>query len=189
VVDADNLADQIHNYAEKEIKKRYKKITKKELEKRAETIGMAAIKFFILKYDPMKDFVFNPKESLSFDGETGPYVQYTHARCNSVLKKYNKPVTMKVDFSLLKEEEERIILNLLYQFPTVIEKAAEFYKPSLITRHLLDLSQSFNEYYHKHKFIQEDKDLEKARILLVSSVKQVLEIGLNLLGISAPDVM
>ena len=189
VVDADNMANQIHDSAKKEIKKRYKKISKKELEKRAELIGMGAIKFFILKYDPMKDFVFNPKESLSFEGETGPYVQYTHARCNSVLKKYKKKPSIKVDFSLLKEENERIILRLLENFPNTIQKSAEFYKPSLITRYLLDLSQSFNEYYHKHKFIQEDKALEQSRILLVSSVKQVLEIGLNLLGIDAPDVM
>ncbi len=189
VVDADNLADDIHDAAKKEIRKRYKDISKKELEKRAEEIGMAAIKFFILKYDPMKDFTYNPKESLSFEGETGPYVQYTHARCSSILKKYKKKVNGDVNYSLLKAEEEKTVLKLLEEMPYVIEKASKEYNPSLITRNLLDLCQAFNEYYHKHKIIQEDKELEKARILLVYSVKQVLENGLNLLGINAPGVM
>ncbi|MBN1502773.1 arginine--tRNA ligase [Candidatus Woesearchaeota archaeon] len=189
VVDADNLADNIHEMAKKEIKKRYKELSTSEIDKRAEEIGMGAIKFFILKYDPMKDFIFNPKESLSFEGETGPYVQYTHARASSILRKHKKQVVKNVDFSLLRTEEERAILGLLEQFPSLIEKSAENYKPSLIANYLIDLSQKFNEYYHKHQVIQEDKELEKARILLVCCVKQVLKIGLELLGIEALEVM
>jgi arginyl-tRNA synthetase len=189
VVDADNLADEMHDAAKKELKVRYPELSKEELDKRAEEIGMSAIKFFILKFDSMKDFVYNPKESLSFEGETGPYVQYTHARAASILKKFNHTVTEAVNYSLLNTDNEKKVLRLLEDFPAVIEKSAVEYMPSLITRHLLDLSQAFNEYYHKHKIIQEDKELEKARILFVYSVKQVLEIGLNLLGISAPDVM
>jgi arginyl-tRNA synthetase len=189
VVDADNLADEMHETAKKELMERYPDLDKKELEKRAEEIGMGAIKFYILCYDPMKDFVFNPKESISFEGETGPYVQYTHARCSSVIKKFGHKISEDVDYSLLNTDEEKAVLRLLEDFPSVVEKSAEEYRPSMITRHLLDLSQAFNEYYHKHKIIQDDKELEKARVLLVSAVKQVLEIGLNLLGISAPDVM
>ena len=189
VVDADNLAEDMKFSAAKEIKKIYKKISKKELDNRAEAIGMAAIKFFILKYDSLKDFVFNPKDSLSFEGETGPYVQYTHARISSVLRKYTKKVTDNVNYSMLDNEEEKAIIKVLQNFPEVIEKAAEEYKPNFVTRYLLDLSQAFNEYYHKHQILQDDKELEKARILLVSCVKQVLKIGLELLGIEAPKIM
>ncbi len=189
VVDADNLADDMHNAAKEEIVKRHPDLSKKETDERAEAIGMGAIKFYILSYDPMKDFVFNPKESISFDGETGPYVQYAHARAASILKKYSHKVAEEINFSYLSTDEEKKILRLLEEFPAVIEKSAEEYRPSMVTRHLLDLSQAFNEYYHRHKIIQEDKELEKARVLLVYSVKQVLEIGLKLLGIDAPDVM
>jgi arginyl-tRNA synthetase len=189
VVDADTLADDMQKIAKEEIIKRDATIFDTDADKRAEEIGMAAIKFFILKYDALKDFIYNPKESISFDGETGPYVQYTHARISSVLRKYDKKVNSNVDFSLLNTEEDKKILRLLEEFPETIEKSAEHYKPSMITRHLLDLSQAFNEYYHKHKIIQEDAELEKARLLLIYCVKQVLETGLNLLGINAPDVM
>jgi arginyl-tRNA synthetase len=189
VVDADNLADDMHNSAKEEITSRYPELSEKESDDRAESIGMGAIKFYILCYDPMKDFVFNPKESISFEGETGPYVQYSHARAASILKKYGQAVTETVNYTLLNTDEEKAVIRLLEDFPSSVEKSAAEYRPSLITRHLLDLSQAFNEYYHKHKIIQEDKELEKARILLVSCVKQVIEIGLNLLGIDAPDVM
>ena len=109
---------------------------------------MAAIKFHILKYDALKDFVFNPKESLSFEGETGPYIQYTHARSSSVLRKAK--LNPKIDFSLLNTGEDKAIIKLLHSFPMVVKKAAAEYKPNHICRHLLDLSQAFNEYYHKH---------------------------------------
>ena len=189
VVDADNLAQDMHNTAKKEILKRYPDLDPNEVESRAESIGMGAIKFFILKYDSMKDFVFDPKESLSFDGETGPYVQYTHARCASVLKKHGK-LEENIDFSKLDTAEDKKVLKLLKNFPETIKKAAFEYKPSLITRLLLDLCQSFNEYYHKHHILNdEDKETTAARVLLVNGVKQVLATGLNLLGIDALDEM
>jgi arginyl-tRNA synthetase len=189
VVDADSMANDIHNLAKNEIVKRYPDLNPKIVESRAESIGMGAIKFFILKYDSMKDFVFDPKESLSFEGETGPYVQYTHARCASVLKKHGR-LTNNIDFSKLDTVEDKKILKLLENLPETVKKAALEYKPSLITRLLLDLCQAFNEYYHKHQILNDDdKELEKARILLVNGVKQVLAIGLNLLGIDALDEM
>jgi arginyl-tRNA synthetase len=189
VVDADNLADTIHEIAKKEILKRYPKIKSKELEKRAESIAMAAIKFFILKYDAMKDFVFNPKESLSFEGETGPYVQYAHARASSVLEKYGKKPSHKINYSLLDTEEDKELVKLLKEFPEIVEKAVKEYKPSILTRYVLDLSQSFNLYYHKHQILKEDTELEKARILLVYAIKNVLKKGLELLGIDALEIM
>ncbi|MEK6917183.1 MAG: arginine--tRNA ligase, partial [Nanoarchaeota archaeon] len=188
VVDADNLAEDMHKKSKKEIEKRHK-LAAKELDKRAETINMGAIKFFILKYDAMKDFTFNPKESLSFEGETGPYVQYTHARCASILVKYGGKVSAKINFSLLNTEEDKTILKLLETYPEIVKTSALHYKPNTLTRYLLDLSQAFNEYYHKHQILQDNKELEKARILLVSSIREVLKSGLSLLGIDAPDEM
>lgn len=189
VVDADNLAEEIHASSKKEILKRHPEIKKTELETRAEAIGMGAIKFFILKYDAMKDFVFNPKESLSFEGETGPYIQYTHARTCSILNKYNEKISEKINYDLLNTDEDKSLIKLLSDFPNTVEKSAEEYKPSLITRYLLDLAQSFNMYYHKHQILQEDKKIEKARILLIYCVKNVLESGLALLGIDSPEEM
>jgi arginyl-tRNA synthetase len=189
VVDADNLADQIHEYAKKEILKRHKNIKKEDLEKRAESIAMAAIKFFILKHDAMKDFIFNPKESLSFEGETGPYVQYAHARIHSILDRYGQNVSSIIDYSLLDTEEDKNIIKLLKDFPDLVKKSANEYKPSILTRYVLDLSQAFNLYYHKHKIIQDDKNLERSRIVLAYCVKETLNSGLSLLGIDSPNVM
>ncbi|MFH0876413.1 MAG: arginine--tRNA ligase [archaeon] len=189
VVDADDLADEMHSIAKEEIKKRFPDLSENELVARAEQIGLSAIKFFILKYDPMKDFTYDPKESISFEGETGPYVQYTHARICSIIRKYGKAVSDDVDYSLLIEKEEHELIKMLTDYSAVMEKSALEYKPSIICRYLLDLSQNFNNYYHAHKVIQENVELEKARILLVYSVKEVLKSGLAVLGIDSPDEM
>jgi arginyl-tRNA synthetase len=189
VVDADNLADKMQELAKKEIKKRYKKINKKELEKRSEAIGMAAIKFHILKYDPLKDFTYEPEESISFEGETGPYLQYTYARIYSILRKSKQKIEKDVNLNLLKEKHEEELIKKLSNFKKVIEKSTNEYKPSILCRYLLDLAQDFNNYYHKFKVIQENKDLEKARILLIYCVSIVLKTGLKLLGIKAVEKM
>jgi len=192
IVDADNIVDDMIALAKKEIQKRHD-LDKKEIDKRAEQIGMGALNFFILKYDALKDFVFNPKESISFEGETGPYIQYAHARICSILRKFGKSIDKgfidKTDLSLLKEKEELELVKLLGKFPNVVENAASSYKPSLISRYLLDLSQAFNEFYHIHQILKEKEEMRNARILLIDSVRQVLRNGLNLLGIEAPEKM
>jgi len=192
IVDADNIVEDMVTLARKEIQKRHE-LDKKEIDKRAEQIGMGALNFFILKYDALKDFVFNPKESISFEGETGPYIQYAHARICSILRKFGKSIDKsfidKTDLSLLKEKEELELVKLLCKFPNVVENAASSYKPSLISRYLLDLSQSFNEFYHIHQILKEKEELRNARILLINCAKQVIKNGLNLLGIESPEKM
>ncbi|MBW2992388.1 arginine--tRNA ligase [Candidatus Woesearchaeota archaeon] len=188
VVDADTLVNDMVKLAKEETKKRHKKLSGKELSKRAEQIGMSAIRFYLLKYDAVKDILFDPKESISFEGETGPYVQYVHARCSSVMKKAKKEATDKVKFDLLKEEDEKNLIILLNKFPDAVKDAAN-YKPHLIARYLIELCQLFNTFYHNCLVIQKDKELEKARLLLVDCVKTVVKNGLYLLGIEAPEEM
>ena len=190
IVDADNLINDTKEIAKKEIKKRNKKLSKKDLDKISEQIAISAIKFFMLKYDPFKDFTYNPKESLKFEGETGPYVQYSAVRINSILKKSKDKITTNINYELLKDETELKIINLLSKYPEVIEKSCLEYKPSLLCRFLLDLSQSFNEFYHKNKVLNlKNKELKKSRLLLISCVKEVLENGLSILGIEVPKFM
>jgi arginyl-tRNA synthetase len=189
VVDADNLIEKLTNLAKKEIKKRYPKIKESRLNKRAEKIAMSAIRFYILKHDSLKDFTFHPQKSISFEGETGPYIQYTYARINSIIKKSQQKPTTKINFKLLKEKEEKILIKKLEEYPELLKESSEKYKISLIPHYLLELAQSFNSYYHNIQIIQENKELEKARILLIYSIQQILKTGLNILGIETMGEM
>ena len=188
VVDADDIMDEISALAQKEVEKRYKNLSAKEKKKRGEFISLAAIKFFMLRSDANRDMVFDPKESLSFEGETGPYLQYTYARANSILNKCEGKIT-KVNYNLLTDEKEQALIALLSQFPSKIEETAKHYKPHIVCRYLLDLAQAFNEFYHSCHVISEDEKLMQARIMLVAATKQVLANGLGVLGIHAPEEM
>ncbi len=188
VVDADNLMDEISALAEKEVRARYKDLSEKEIKHRAEAIMLSAIKFFMIKTDAVRDIVFNPEESLSFEGETGPYLQYTHARTCSVLKKAGKNVK-KIDYSLLQAPQEAALVSMLNNFSSTINDAADHYRPHVLCRYLLDLAQAFNEFYHSCQVISEDKELMQARLALVDAVRQVLANGLGCLGIEALEEM
>ena len=170
--------------ASEELKKRYKKID----EKAAKTIAYGAIKYGILKVSPEKNVVFEWKQALSFEGETGPYIQYAYARISSILNK-NKKFNQKADLSLLKEREEIELIKLLHNFPELIAKATNELRPHLIATYIYSLAQKFNEYYHMHQILKAEKSVKDARILLISSVKQVIKNGLNLLGIDVLERM
>lgn len=190
VVDADNLADEMHAKAHELLVQRYPDLPDTELHTKAEQIAMAAIKFFILKYDAKKDFIFDREQSLRFDGESGPYVQYTHARCCSILEKVDSKVPLHdITFTHLVEEEERILLVHLAQFAALIQDAAMHYEPAILTRYLQELAQLFNGYYQKHAIIVDDLSLRQERVALVAGVKQILANGLEILGIAAPQRM
>ncbi len=188
VVDADDIMDEMSALAEKEVRKRHKNLSATEIRRRAESIGLAAIKFFMLRTDALRDMVFNPEESLQFEGETGPYVQYTHARACSILRKAGK-LPSTADFSLLRTAEEKRLVSLLTQFPEIVHEAAATYRLHILCRYLLDLSQLFNEFYHSSPVISGDKPLMNARLLLLNAVRQVLENGLTLLSIDALEEM
>jgi len=189
VVDADDIMDRMTELARKEIKQREKKISKTELEKRAKAIGLGALKYFLLKMDSIKSLNFNPEESVSFEGNTGPYIQYTHARICSILKK-GKVKQFRFDPSLLKDEREKILVRSLMDFPRVVQDAARDYKPNYVANYIYQLANQFNEFYEFLRVLQaEEPGMKEARLALSRAAQIVLKNGLNLLGIDAPERM
>ncbi len=189
VVDADDIIEEVETLAFQEVEKRYPSISSAEKKKRAEIIGQAALKFYILKYNPIKGFVFNPKESISFEGETGPYIQYCYARIASIIKKSDLGISTKINWDLLKHEKEKFLIKELIYFPEIIDLSEKTYNIHLIAQYLLTLCQLFNSFYSSCQVISEDKELERARLLLIKCVQIVIKIGLNILGIETLEKM
>lgn len=183
VVDADNLIDEMVSIAKFKIRKHEPKITKKELEDRAEKIAIGAIKYFILKFDPMKTVMYDPKVSISFEGDTGPYLQYTYARAKSILRKSRKKPRAVKDYS----DKENEIVRLISKFPETAERAAKDYKPNHITNYANSLAALFNEYYHDTKILGTKEEPE--RLSIVAAVAQTIHNALALLGIDALEEM
>ena len=153
----------------------------------ARQIGVGAVVFSDLSSNRIKDVSFSWDEILNFDGETGPYVQYTHARTSSLLKRAEENVDIGFDASLLSSKEEFQLVKTLYLFPDKLVAAMDELEPSIITRYLVDLAQDFNRFYHEHPILVEDKDLRQARLALVLAVKYALANGLKLIGLNAPE--
>ena len=187
VVDADELMDEVQNLAREELEKR-QKLPKRELEKRASKIALSAIKYHFLKTDIFKNMVFDPKESISFDGNTGPYLLYSYARANSILKKAKVKEIKK--FSVGKfEKQEWELTKKLSEFPVVVKDAGEKYNPSLIAHYSYELAQLFNEFYHACSVMEAEKNKRDCRLALVESFKIVLKNSLNLLRIETLEEM
>lgn len=155
----------------------------------ARQIGIGAIVFQELSNNRIKDYTFSWDRTLAFEGETGPYVQYTHARACSLLSKSDIEITDDIDYSLLSNEEAINVVRLIHDLKQIIIDAMEKDEPSIITRHIVDLAQAFNKFYHDCPILVEDENLKKARLLLVKSVKGILKTGLYLLAVEAPEKM
>ncbi|MBU3940335.1 MAG: arginine--tRNA ligase [Nanoarchaeota archaeon] len=183
----EDLIQNMFKIAEKQIKSRHKKISKKELEKRKQQIAFAALKFSMLNRENNKQIIFDWNKALKFEGETGPYIQYAHARINSILKR--SKIKPKADFNLLKTPEEINLIKSLRAFPEIVEEASKHYKASLVANYSLKLAQSFSEFYEKNQVIKAEENLKNARLNLIKAVKQVLKNSLFLLGIEAPEEM
>ncbi|HHT48835.1 MAG TPA: arginine--tRNA ligase [Firmicutes bacterium] len=164
------------------------------LEKKEEVarmVGVGAVVFGALSVNRIKDVTFSWEEALNFEGETGPYLQYTHARACSILRKagFSTDEDLVFDPEKLAEPVTLKVIKTLYLFPEKVMAAAAEYEPSIISRYLIDLAQDFNGFYHGCQVLVDDPDLQRARLILVFAVKTVLATGLGLLGIKAPEQM
>lgn len=156
----------------------------------ANRVGIGAIIFADLKSKRIKDVNFDWDEILDFDGETGPYVQYTHARLRSVIRKYGKEINSNPDLSLLNEDDEFLLVRRLEQFPVIINMAAEHFEPSLLVNHLLEICSALNRYYNHCRIITTNNTaLTEARVFLIDCVRQVIKNGLLILGLEMPERM
>jgi len=189
IVDADNIIEKMQTLAYKEVNRRYPELTEQEKIKRANSIGMAALSFFILKFNPKSEFIFNPKESISFEGETGPYIQYCYARIESILTKSEEKIGLDIKWNLIKHEKELFLIKQLNYFPEMLDSITRNYNIHLIPQYLLTLCQAFNSFYSSCQVLSDNKESEKTRLLLIRCVQIVIKIGLDILGINTLNQM
>ncbi|WP_312061458.1 arginine--tRNA ligase, partial [Anaerotignum sp.] len=155
----------------------------------AKQVGIGAVIFNDLYNGRIKDVVFSWERMLNFDGETGPYVQYTHARACSILKRAGEINLSDIHFDALSDEASLDICKLLETYPEKIKDAANKLEPSVVTRHLVAIAQAFNKFYHDNPILNSEEDVRQARLAVVVAVKTVMKEGLRLLGIDAPEQM
>ncbi|MDO8428741.1 MAG: arginine--tRNA ligase [Candidatus Diapherotrites archaeon] len=189
VIDADDLMQDISALAYEEILKRNPSLSKKEIERRSQTIALAAIKYTMLKIELVKDFVFDLKQSVSFEGDSGPYLQYSYARAKSILRKASNVSFKSMDFSLLNSTQEYLLVKKLAAFPLLVEQLAETKAIHLLTHYLQELCLLFNSYYHEIPVLTAAEKVKQARLALVESFSVVLKNGLYLLNIETLDEM
>jgi len=185
----DELIEEGTNKAHEEVAKRWPELTEAEKQRRAKSVAMASIVYFILKYAPEKMVNFNWDIALAFEGDTGPYLQYTHARAVSILHKAEVKKIGKFDSKLLTDPKEVALLRLLAQYPATLTKATRDLRPHYLAGYLFNLADTFNQFYQAVPVIRTEKPLQAARLKLVDAVREVLKNGLELLIIAAPEKM
>ena len=194
VVDADDLMDEMINTAREtseELGNKLNDLTEEEKANINRIIGLGALKYFMLKVDARKNMLFNPKESIDFNGNTGPFIQYTYARTRSIER---KAAEAGVDTNIAKpesiSEKECAIIRMLNDFPAIVKQAGTDYSPSGIANYAYELAKEYNQFYHDFSILKEENEAAKAfRILLTHNVGKVIKLAMGLLGIEVPERM
>lgn len=195
VVDADDLIEEMVNTA-KETSAELGKLegcTEEEANNIARIVGLGALKYFILKVDARKNMTFNPKESIDFNGNTGPFIQYTYARIQSILRKAAETGIVIPDvFSekIALSEKEKGLVQMVADFAAIVKQAGDDYSPSIIANYVYDLVKEYNQFYHDYSILREENEAVKIfRIVLSSNIAKVIKLSMGLLGIEVPDRM
>lgn len=195
VVDADDLIAEMVKDARQTSEElgKFKDMTEEERSEIARIVGMGALKYFILKVDARKNMLFNPEESIDFNGNTGPFIQYTHARIRSILRKAEAegiklPENLDADMPLNQKETE--LIQKMNEYGGVVEQAGKDYSPSGIANYCYELTKEFNQFYHDYSILSADNDKEKTvRLVLAANVAKTIKNGMDLLGIEVPERM
>ena len=168
-------------------------LTQEEADDIARIVGLGALKYFILKVDARKNMTFNPKESIDFNGNTGPFIQYTYARIQSVLRKAAESgivVPGQIPAGIELSEKEEGLIQMVADFAVVVKQAGEDYSPSIIANYTYDLVKEYNQFYHDFSILREENEAVKVfRIALSANVAKVVRLGMSLLGIEVPSRM
>lgn len=195
VVDADDLMDEMINTA-KETSQELGKLdglSQAEADDIARIVGLGALKYFILKVDARKNMTFNPKESIDFNGNTGPFIQYTYARIQSVLRKATESglnIPQQIDSNIVLTEKEEGLIQMLANFKSVVQQAGTDYNPSVIANYTYDLVKEYNQFYHDFSILREENEALKIfRLALSANVGKIVRLGMGLLGIEVPSRM
>ncbi|WP_099464394.1 arginine--tRNA ligase [Parabacteroides provencensis] len=195
VVDADDLMEEMINTA-REISKELGKLdemTPEEAENIARIVGLGSLKYFILKVDPRKNMTFNPKESIDFNGNTGPFIQYTYARIRSVLRKATEqgivlPAQLPTNITISEKEEN--LIQMIADFANIVQEAGKLYSPACIANYTYDLVKEYNQFYHDFSILREENaELKNFRLMLSANVAKIVKEGMSLLGIDVPERM
>ena len=193
VVDADDLIQSMYEEAKKTSEESGKlaDISEEEKERLYRMIGLGALKYFIIKVDPKKTMLFNPKESIDFNGNTGPFIQYTHARICSILRKATVafgPADITTD--LVPSAKEIRLIKLLGTFPGKVAEAGAALSPAVLANYAYDLAKEFNQYYHDTPILREENQgILKFRLELISVMARTLRCAMGILGIELPERM
>lgn len=190
VVDADELMDEMIATARKMSEGRLKGVPEEEMDDVYRIIGLGALKYFILKVDPRKNMLFNPQESIDFNGNTGPFVQYTYARIRSVLRK-SEEADAATDITAYEPNEKEIeIIQRIADFPSVVSEAGRTYSPALIANYVFELAKGYNQFYHDYSILKEENGVARAfRLHLSRTVADIIRRGFSLLGVEVPERM
>ena len=190
VVDADDLMELMVEDAYKTSMElgKFDDMTEEERQEIARIVGMGALKYFILKVDARKNMLFNPEESIDFNGNTGPFIQYTHARIRSILRK--APETQAIPETPELNEKEIELIQKMNEFGAAVEQAGKDYSPSGIANYCYELTKVFNQFYHDYSILNEpDAAKRQMRLMLAKNVAKIIKTGMGLLGIEVPERM